>query len=407
MKGRIAWLVPYPIKGSGGHRTIFSHIRHLIERGHECHVFIGKDPCQPMEEEAVRETIESFFGSCPAHIHSGYHVQGRFDMAVATAWWTAEIVAKEVTADHKVYFVQDFEPLFNPMGDSYIQAENSYRQGLRPLAIGRWLPHLLHDQYGSSAVFFEFTADNEVYHSIDSVEKENSVCFLFQPEKPRRCPFVGREALAIVKHHCPETTIYTYGSQELPDFYFDHTHLGILSLEECNLLYNRCTVGLCLSTSNPSRIPFEMMASGLVPVDFYGENTIYDMPEGGVLLAERNPSSLAGAIIKILQSPELQIKMRRCGLDFMRNRHAVLEFNQCASHIEAILGGENSPKENPSPLYLSSPFSANLSSPRKPQIKTSVDGEPDNNQPAYEGLFQRVSQNRIGRMLKVMWRGYY
>ncbi len=297
MKGKIAWLVPYPIEGSGGHRTIFSHIRNLVERGHQCHVYIGEDRQQNMDEDALREVVEHFFGPCPAEILSGYHVAEEFDLAIATAWWTAELVARDVKTKHKLYFVQDFEPCFNPMGDYYIQAENSYRQGLTPITIGRWLSHLLHNRYGSRENFFEFTANNTIYYPIDSVVREPAVCFIHQPEKPRRCPVIGRDTLAIVKHHCPEVTIYTYGSQKDPDYYFDHTHLGILSLEECNHLYNRCAVGLCRSSSNPSREPFEMMAAGLPAVDFHGENTIYDMPKKGVLLAERNTSSLSGALI--------------------------------------------------------------------------------------------------------------
>lgn len=408
MKGRIAWLVPYPIKGSGGHRTIFSHIRNLVDRGHECHVYIGEDHQQAMEEKVLRETVECFFGSCPAQIHRGYHVEEYFDLAVATAWWTAEIVAKKVEAKHKLYFVQDFEPWFNPMGDSYIKAENSYQQGLTPITIGCWLSHFLHNRYGSKASFFDFTADNTVYFPLDSVVKEQAVCFVYQPEKPRRCSEIGGETLAIVKYHCPDVTLYTYGSNEIPGFNFDHTHLAVLSLEECNLLYNRCAVGLCLSSSNPSRVPFEMMAAGLPVVDFYGENTIYDTPEHGVLLAERNPASLAGAIIKILQSPELQKKMGQYGHSFMKKRHSDLEFEQCAIRIETILAGENIKEETIFPRYRAAPFSADLPVPPGSQpVSSSSFLTSDHAHLDKGGLFQRLRQNRIGRVLKVLWKGYY
>jgi WsaF, C-terminal domain/WsaF, N-terminal domain len=404
MKSRIAWLVPYPTKGSGGHRTIFSHIRNLVERGHECHVYIGQENQSNMEEDALREVVEDWFGACPAQIHSGYHVAEYMDLAVATAWWTAEIVAKEVRAKQKIYFVQDFEPWFNPMGDCYIQAENSYRHGLIPITIGRWLSHLLHDHYGSKASFFEFTADSTVYFPLDSVVQEQAVCFVYQPEKPRRCPLIGKETLSIVKHHCPDVTIYTYGSGAVPDFYFEHSHLGILSLEECNLLYNRCAVGLCLGSSNPSRVPFEMMAAGLPVVDFHGDNTIYDMPEHGVLLAERNPSSLAGAVIKILQSPQLQKEMGQYGLGFMQKRHADLELEQFAGKIETILEGGSNIEGTIIPLYQDDPYSADFPIPPVPAIHTF----PTNDK--YLGkksLFQRLCQNRIGRVVKVLCKGYY
>ncbi len=145
MKGRIAWLVPYPIEGSGGHRTFFLHIGNLVERGYECHVYVERGRQLAGGEDAVKALVEGYFGKCSAYFHGGYEVHDSFDMAIATAWWTAEIVAKKVTAKHKMYFVQDFEPWFNPMGDLYIQAENSYTFGLRPLTIGRWLAYYLQD----------------------------------------------------------------------------------------------------------------------------------------------------------------------------------------------------------------------------------------------------------------------
>ncbi len=404
MQNSIAWLVPYPLKGSGGHRTIFSHISYLIERGHLCHVYIGEEDSADMASTALRDMVEDWFGPCPAHFHAGYNVKEPVDMVVATAWWTAEVAANVAQANHKVYFVQDFEPYFFPMGDEYIQAEESYRYGLTPVTIGRWLSYLLHQHYESTCSHFEFTANKSTYHPVDSIKKEQAVCFLYQPQKPRRCPITGRDALAIVKHMLPDVTIYTYGSDEAPDFYFDHTHLGMLSLDECNRLYNRCTVGLCMSSSNPSRIPFEMMASGLPVVDLYGENTIYDMPDHGVLLAERNPSSLAGALLKILQSQEAQEQMRKGGIRFMTNRNADIEFEQCAIQIERILSGAPSMEDKALPLYHLPPFTDDL--PVPPIIANESINSMDSSS-GKQNFFQRLQQNRIGRVLKVVWKGYY
>jgi O-antigen biosynthesis protein len=405
MKGKISWLVPYPIKGSGGHRTIFAHIRNLVSRGHECHVFIGEDPNENMDPGVIKGIAETYFGPCPAQIHRGYKVDEHFDMAIATAWWTAEEVASNIKAEHKVYFVQDFEPCFNPMGDYYIQAENSYEQGLVPLTIGRWLSKLLNERFDSPRNHFEFTADSTVYFPIPDAVKENAVCFIYQPEKPRRCALIGEQTLAILKHHSPDITIYTYGSNEPPPFDFEHTHLGVLTLEECNELYNRCSAALCLSSSNPSRVPFEMMASGLPTVDFHDDNTIYDFPEGGVLLAAKNPSSLAGALLKIISSKELQNSMRDVGLAFMKGRPAELEFEQCAQRIEAILTGVYPSDEPFSPLYTSIPVVDELKPPPKKVKQEDIAKVDEVRELLCFG--DRLVDNRIVRVLKVLWRGYY
>ena len=47
----------------------------------------------------------------------------------------------------RLYFVQDFEAYFNPVGDAYLMAENSYCYGLKPLTIGRWLRYKLQNDF--------------------------------------------------------------------------------------------------------------------------------------------------------------------------------------------------------------------------------------------------------------------
>ena len=399
MKGSIVWLVPFPLKGSGGHRTLFTHINNLVDRGYACHVYIGNEGNANLHDQDLRELVEQYFGSCGAVIHAGYQVQGRYDLAVATVWWTASLVANQVDAREKVYFVQDFEPWFNPMGDNFILAENSYGLGLIPVTIGRWLAHLMRETYGAPSRFFEFTAEQSIYFPDSATKRENAVCFVYQPEKPRRCPALGGEALAFLKYHSPATKIYTFGSDEEPNFPFEFTHLGLLSLKQCNALYNRCRVGLCLSSSNPSRIPFEMMAAGLPVVDFFGENTLYDLPDEAVLLAQRTPDSLAAALKKIIDSRTLRQSMRDAGRMFMHERPSTLEYEQVAHILEAIMHGEGTPPHLPAPLYKAPAFAESLSAP-PPQIL------PPPESVSRPGLLYWLQNNRISRAIKVLMRGY-
>lgn len=82
---------------------------------------------------------------------------------------------------------------------------------------------------------------------------------------------------------------YIYMVQVCPaTFEFECKNLNIIPIKECNELYNKCKVGICMSASNPSRIPFEMMSAGLPVVELYKENNIYDLPDEGVLLGTTN-----------------------------------------------------------------------------------------------------------------------
>ena len=74
-----------------------------------------------------------------------------------------------------------------------------------------------------------------------------------------------------------------------------------------------------MSASNPSRIPFEMMAAGLPVVELYRENNLYDFPNDGVMLADSTPEAIANAIITILKDDKLQKTMSESGESFMKD----------------------------------------------------------------------------------------
>ncbi len=121
----------------------------------------------------------------------------------------------------------------------------------------------------------------------------------------------------------------------------EHENLGLISLQQCNRLYNTCMAGLCISATNPSRIPFEMMAAGLPVVDIYRENNLYDMPDGGALLALSTPEAIANALRTILDSSPLQEKMSDTGCRFMEARSLQYGYKQFSDAIAMLLEGES------------------------------------------------------------------
>ncbi len=342
MRGRVAWLVPAPLRGSGGHRTIFQNVAALADAGCECHVFLeraanGEDYDSG---ETAKALVERWFGRVPATFHLGHDLDRDFDLAFATAWFTAEPLKRTRRARHKAYFVQDYEAYFMPMSDGFIQAENSFRYHFHGTTIGRWLTHRLGTEFGMTCTPFDFCADKSVYRPLPGARRERAVCFVYQPEKPRRCSIVGGQALSIVKHEMPDVKVYFYGNDQAANVPYEIEHLGLISIEECNQLYNRCAVGLCISATNPSRIPFEMMAAGLPVVDIYRENTLYDLPDDATLLAEPTPESIAHAILQILRDPGAQSARSRAGLDFMRDRDLKRGFDQFTAFAAGLLEGE-------------------------------------------------------------------
>ncbi len=334
---RAAWVLPSLIEGSGGHRTILQNVQYLIRKGYECDVYV-EDKGEVKNSEELRRQAETLFGKHDCRFILGYDIQGEYDIIFATAWFTAKVVRDCNSKAVKAYFIQDFEALFNPMGDGYILACNSYGYGLKPVTIGRWLSHKMQTEYHTPSRYFDFCADRRIYRPLPDAKKEHAICFVYQPDKPRRCSVLGIEALGIVKFLRPDVKIYLYGSNIKGNVWFEHENLGIIPLEKCNALYNKCEVGLCISSSNPSRIPFEMMAAGLPVVDLYMENNFFDMPNESVRLAHTTPESIAQALIEILDHPETAAQMSEAGKRYMADKdleHGFEQFYAAVSDMAA------------------------------------------------------------------------
>lgn len=76
--------------------------------------------------------------------------------------------------------------------------------------------------------------------------------------------------------------------------------LGILTADECASLYAKCVAGVSLSVTNPSRLPFEMLASKLSVIEINRENNLLDFPEGTIHLAEPSACGIASSILEVL-----------------------------------------------------------------------------------------------------------
>lgn len=335
---RIAWFLPTLSKGSGGLNTIFRNAEYLVECGYSCDFFFPPSSGLVTTEEETKRRLRSWFDySYESNIYLyATDADDRYDLIIATFWETAPLVAMQ-KCRNKAYFIQDWEPSFYPVSDAYFLAMQSYELGLTPITIGRWLAVKASQACGRGAFYTDFCADLSIYSDLH-MDKEEAICAIYQPEKPRRGSKTLIEALRIVKQLNPELTIYLYGSSShCPET--DFINLGILSKAECNRLYNRCKVGISISSTNPSRIPFEMMAAGLPVVDLAGENTSFDFPGGAICFANATPVSLATQIDSLINDPGRLKLMSDAGVSHMQVRPLSLEREQFKDSCQKILQG--------------------------------------------------------------------
>ncbi len=113
-----------------------------------------------------------------------------------------------------------------------------------------------------------------------------------------------------------------------------------------------------MSASNPSRIPFEMMAAGLPVVELYKENNIYDMPDEGVMLAEPTPEAIASSIIDLLDHPEKREQMSKFGQNYMKDFPLERGFEQFVKNVNEVLEAGYDGNSNYEKMYKKEAFKA-------------------------------------------------
>jgi hypothetical protein len=354
---RIAILIPPPIEGSGGIGEIFNRAHALCRVGAKVD-FYFKDFTSFSNAEALLQTI-AYYGEHDFGVYPQPILQHRYDLAMATAWDSVPIVVRQ-QIPAKLYMIQDYEAYFNPMGDGFVLGTLSYARGLVPLTLGNWLAWRLHAEFGLNSFIMPWAADLSMYKKESEMAHEDALCFVYQPEKPRRCQYIGLEALRLVKEQRPQTTIYVFGTREAPPQTFDFKFLGLLTKPELRHLYNKCRLGFVISGTNPSRIPFEMMACGLPVVDIYLQNNLFDYPGRAVNLSYPSPPSLAAKMIELMEDDETLTEQSNYALAYMAARPIEIEHAALIEAVKATIEGRASKVEVDliRPLYKCRPFIA-------------------------------------------------
>lgn len=318
-KLRIGWLLPGLIIGGGGHRNILRAAYHLENFGYDVRLYItDTDSSSALLRQQVRRHFYPFKGPV-------VRFEGQVDeeeVLFATHWSTvAHAEAARPTNAEIIYFVQDFEPAFYSMGSEYLLAEDTYRKGLYAICSGPWCAALLKKNYHAQADYFVFPIDRETYFVKPQVEREPKIVFFAKPEMPRRCFTLGVEALRHVSQMRPEIEIVFFGSNAAACKSVDYkvSHIGVLpTIADLADLYCSSTLGIVFSTTNPSLVPFEMMACGLPVIDLGlpGNEVNFDDRYDIALLVDPNPQRMAAEILALYDDEVDRHARSLAGIDF-------------------------------------------------------------------------------------------
>ena len=296
----INWVMSPPRNG-GGHQNIFRFIDFLDQAGYTNNVYLYStfDKISPAE---AKENVSSYSkaGNVRFFEYSPDVAMDPADIIFATGWETAYPVFNEETDARKLYFVQDFEPMFYPMGTDYILAENTYRFGFHGITAGGWLSKKLSTEYGMSADHYEFGADKTSYSFTNRGERKK-IFFYARPVTERRGFDLGVMVLELFHEQRPEYEIVMAGwdvsDHDVP---FPYTNHKSLPIDQLSGVYNECAAALVISLTNMSLLPLELLACGTIPVVNDGENNRLVSDNPYISYTQASPKAMADALVAIV-----------------------------------------------------------------------------------------------------------
>jgi glycosyltransferase involved in cell wall biosynthesis len=300
----IDWIVPGLLIGGGGHRNILRAAHFLEQSGHDVGL-VFTEVTQSAEElrALIHQHFYPFKG--PIRVYDG--IFRTSDVLFATHWSTVYPALEAAgTTREIIYFIQDFEPMFYPMGTEYILAENTYRKGLYGISSGPWCADVIGKTYGMQVDHFEFPIDRNIYHPRPRKKQNANILYFAKPDMPRRCYELGKAMLAEFHRLAPDVEIIFFGSRhvDVATLGFPATVKGLLpSISDLAQAYCDADLGVAFSTTNPSLVPYEIMACGtpVADLDRIGNEVNYGGRRDVAFLGDPDPKRMARQIAALLR----------------------------------------------------------------------------------------------------------
>jgi hypothetical protein len=201
----------------------------------------------------------------------------------------------------RLYFVQDYEPLFYPRGSESALAELSYTFGYRTIALGDMVAGHLRRDIGIDPDVLPFGCDTDTYHSSGGGAR-SGVVFYTMPGAARRGYLLNLLALEQFHREHPDQPIHAYGGTRESRLPFPVVWHGRVSPDELNALYNHSIAGLAMSFTNISLVAEEMLAAGCIPVVNDSLDARADLPNSHVAWTQPVPQAIAARLGELVDA---------------------------------------------------------------------------------------------------------
>lgn len=305
---RIVFVLDNMLKYSGGHTSILRLATELCKNGFNVFYLLLNN--QNIEEAKMIATynLEGYEGE----FIDLYNFQSsKDDIVIATASNTAFDAVN--FQGYKMYFVQDYEPTFFPLGDRYLMAKKTYELGFHIVSLGKWNEKMIkkecsnlfkvdHIQFPCNLC--EYPTKKRNFN--DLKEKKKITIVAYVKFVGRRLPLITQELLFRTKKKFKAQGI------DIDILYFGENrslkclggkNLGKLSKAQLRDLYYSADFGYVSSLSNVSLVPYEMISSGLPVIEIKDGSFLDFFPENCGIITEINSEDLYEKLLFYINNP--------------------------------------------------------------------------------------------------------
>ena len=300
-------LLPGENPESGGYRSLLKYINYLNQKGYSLDIYFGiawndeeisynvddlnqdgMPTCKNWLKENDYDIIYKLVDNIKKYnildinlnnFYLGLRCQKKYKILIANAWQIAGAVYKNKEyADKLYYIIQDREELFYPEDDYLKQyVLKTYQPEYNYYFITKYLGNYFQDTYNFENICSSYMGVNlSIYKNLNFEREKSIVIPYYQDLKPGRKPELVEKIIKILSENKIKCYIYPYDFDMVDE---NIINIGILKEDELNDLYNRSSIGIVFSNTNPSRLGFEMYASGLQVIEYETIFTEYDMPD--------------------------------------------------------------------------------------------------------------------------------
>jgi GT2 family glycosyltransferase len=293
----------------GGHRDIFEHLNRLVDRGHDVSLYTLGDPPDWFE---LRPPVHSF----PDYDALVAALAPLEAIKVATWWMTAlPVFRASVARGIPVYFVQDIETSYYPDHENARHAVlDSYRPEFRYMTISAWNRERLRE-LGLDAELIPPGIDLDTFRPRADIARREDTVLALGRSNPLKNLQLTLDAWRSLAEPRPELRLFGIEPELATDPGMHYVQAP--SDSQVNELFCRATVFVQTSTHEGFALPpLEAMAAGaaVVCTDAHG-NRDFCVDGVNCLMPEPNPRAVSAALTRLLDDPELRVRLGRAGIE--------------------------------------------------------------------------------------------